>query len=374
MRRATGGVLLGGALLWAAACGSGVDGAGGHGDGGGGGGPDAASGIEASLSVVPATEGASDHVVVNDIAAAAETAGVTPPAPGADDVALSDYFNTISGSDDSPVAVAPGELIRRNALEDADWRTELGWAPVDLTGDVSAGEPPDHLQAFFADFDAATVDEAVHTDPTWSDLLEEVTYDGLTYYAWCDGADSVSIDAERLSTVRALGECARLFVDEDAGLAYWTLTTEQMEQALDTFTGGAPSLADDPELGPMATALDDLDAYSAVLTTDAEQFAVGGELEPYDAVATGAAVVDGRPRLLLVYANPDEATAQANADTLADLVADGESSTNGRPWSDALGAGEIEVDGTLVTASFPTEDGRLWTGIFLQRDSLLATR
>ena len=69
-----------------------------------------------------------------------------------------------------------------------------------------------------------------------------------------------------------------------------------------------------------------------------------------------------------------EATAQANADALAELVADGESSANGRPWSDALGAGEIEVDVTLVTASFPTEDARLWNGIFLQRDSLLATR
>ncbi len=371
MRRATSAVLLCGALVVAAACGSGVDGDTADGGGGGADGPDDASGIEAALSIVPATEGASDFVVVNDIATAADAAGVTAPGPGTDDTALGDYFTAISGSDDSPVAVAPGELIRQNALEDADWRTELGWAPVDLTGDVSAGEPPNHLQAFFADFDAAAVDDAVHTDPTWSDQLEEVTYDGLTYYSWGEDA---SIDPAGLSTVRRLGESARLFVDEDAGLAYWTRTTELMEQALDTFTGGAPSLADDPELGPMAAALDDLGAYSAVLTADAEQFAGAGELEPYDAVATGAAVVDGQPRLLLVYANPDEATAEANAETLADLVANGASSANGRPWSDALGAGEIEVDGTLVTASFPTEDARLWNGIFLQRDSLLATR
>lgn len=372
MRRATCGVLLGGALLFAAACGSGVDGAGGDSDGGGGGGGrDAASGIEASLSVVPATEGASDFVVVNDIATAATAAGVTAPGPGADDGVLAEYLNTVSGLRDAPVAVAPAELVQQSAFEDAGWRAELGWAPVDLTGDVSAGEAPNHLQAFFADFDAAAVDDAVHTDPTWSDQLEEVTYDSLTYYSWGEDA---SIDPEGRSTVRRLGESARLFVDEDAGLAYWTRTTELMEQALDTFTGGAPSLADDPELGPMAAALDDLDAYSAVLTADAEQFAGAGELEPYDAVATGAAVVDGQPRLLLVYANPDEATAEANAETLADLVANGASSANGRPWSDALGAGEIEVDGTLVTASFPTEDARLWNGIFLQRDSLLATR
>ena len=370
MRRSTCGILLGGALLLAA-CGSGVDDAGDGGGGDGAGGPDTASGIEASLSVVPVTDGAADFVVVNDIAAAADAAGVTAPGPGADGTALGDYFSTLSGLEESPVAVAPAELTRQTALEDAGWRAELGWAPVDLTGDVSAGQPPNHLQAFFADFDAATVDDAVHTDPTWSDQLEEVEYDGLTYYAWCDDG---AIDIGGLSTVRALGECARLFVDEDAGLAYWTRTTELMEQALDTFTGDAPSLADDPELGPLAVALDDLGAYSAVLTADGDTFAGGGELEPYDAVATGAAVVDGQPRLLLVYANPDEATAQANADTLAELVTDGESSANGRPWSDALGAGEIDVDGSLVTASFPTEDGRLWSGIFLQRDSLLATR
>ena len=367
MRRATSGVLMTGAVLLAAACGSGVDDA----DGGGGGGPDAGSAIEASLSVVPASDGASDFVVVNDIAAAAEAAGVTTPGPDADDGALGDYFSTLSGLEDSPVAVAPAELVQQTAIEDDGWRTELGWAPVDLTGDVSAGQPPDHLQAFFADFDAGAVDDAVHTDPTWSDQLEEVEYDGLTYYSW---GDDGSIDPEGLSTVRRLGESARLFVDEDAGLAYWTRNTALMEQALDTFTGDAPSLADDPELGPLAVALDDLGAYSAALTADGEVFAGGGELEPYDAVATGAAVVDGQPRLLLAYLNPDEATAQANADTLAALVADGESSANGRPWSDALGAGEIEVDGTLVTASFPTEDGRLWNGIFLQRDSLLATR
>jgi hypothetical protein len=367
MRRATSAALLCGALFLAAGCGSGVDDA----DGGSDGGPDAASGIEASLSVVPATEGASDFVVVNDFADAAAAAGVTPPGAGADESALIAYFRELSGLDEGPAAVAPAELTQQSAIDDAGWRAELGWAPVDLTGDVSAGEPPNHLQAFFADFDAAAVDDAVHTDPTWSDQLEEVTYDGLTYYSWGEDA---SIDPAGQSTVRRLGESARLFVDEDAGLAYWTRTTELMEQALDTFTGGAPSLADNPELGPMAAALDDLGAYSAALTADAEAFAGGGELEPYDAVATGAAVVDGQPRLLLVYANPDEATAEANAETLADLVANGASSANGRPWSDALGAGEIEVDGTLVTASFPTEDARLWNGIFLQRDSLLATR
>ena len=56
----------------------------------------------------------------------------------------------------------------------------------------------------------------------------------------------------------------------------------------------------------------------------------GPSLEPYEAVATGAAVVDGRARLLVVLVNADEATAQANADLLAQVVAEGSSAVNGR--------------------------------------------
>ena len=367
-RMAPGAALLVAASVLAAGCGSGVSGdgdAGPAGDAGDG-------GVQAALSFVPAIEGAADFVVVNDIAAAADAAGLTAPDPGASEQEVGAYLSPLSGvGDDSTVAVAPSDLLIQSAIDDAGWRDEVGFGVIDLTGDVTSGQPPDDLQTFFGDVDEAAVEQAVTTDPSWSGELEEVEHGDLTYWSW---GDDGGIDPQRVSTVRRLGESARLFVDDDAGVAYWANTTATMEAALDTFTGDAPSLADDPELGPMAAALDDLGAYSAVLTADGATFAGGGELEPYDAVASGAAVVDGQPRLLLVYANPDEATAQANAATLADLVADGESSANGRPWSDALGAGEIEVDGTLVTASFPTEDARLWNGIFLQRDSLLATR
>ena len=44
-----------------------------------------------------------------------------------------------------------------------------------------------------------------------------------------------------------------------------------------------------------------------------------------------------------------------------------------RPWSDALGAGDITVDGTVVAASFPTEELRLWTNVFVTGDTLLAS-
>lgn len=349
----------------AIACGSGVD-DGGRGAGG------APAGIEAALAVVPDTDGSSDFVVVNDLAAAADAAGLTAPEDGRDDQALGTYFTELSGIGDAPVAVAPAELVRTSPVEDAEWRAEVGFAPLDLTGDVSTGLPPEQLQTFFGDFDGDAVTAAVESDPTWRGELETVQYEGDTYFSW--GEDQ-AVAVTNASTVRRIGESARLFVDDGSGVAFWARSTPLMEQALDTYSGDAPSLADDPEIGRLAEALDGLGAYSAALIGDADQFAEapGGELSPYEAVATGASLVDGQARLLIVLLNPDEATATENAALLADIVADGESAVNGRPWSDTLDEGDIEVDGNLVMASFPTEDPRLWNGIIFTRDNLLAT-
>lgn len=370
---ALGAVLMTAVLT--AGCGSGVaDGdagpAGGEGDGG----------VESALSFVPATEGASDSVVVNDTAAAADAAGLSAPEAGASEQEIGAYLSPLSGvGDDATVAVAPSDLLIQSAIDDAGWRDEVGFGVIDLTGDVTSGQPPDDLQTIFGDFDEAAVERAVTTDPAWSGELDEVEYGDLTYWSW--GEDS-AIDPQGTSTVRRLGESARLFVDDDAGVAYWANTTATMEAALDTFAGGAPSLADDPELGPMAAALDGMGAYSAILTADGEALQTpdgipgGGEgptLEPYEAVATGAAVVDGQARLLVTLLNADEATAEANAALLAEIVAEGESAVNGRPWSDALGEGDVTVDGTVVAASFPTDDPRLWNGVVLTRDTLLAS-
>lgn len=358
-----------------AACGSGVgdDGDDPSGDEGG-------DRIESALTFVPATEGASDFVVVNDTAAAAEAASLTAPEPGASEEEIGAYLSPLSGvGDDATVAVAPSDLLIQSAIDDAGWRDEVGFGVIDLAGDVTSGQPPDDLQTLFGDFDEAAVEQAVSTDPAWSGELDEVEYGDRTYWSW--GEDS-AIDPSAISTVRRLGESARLFVDADAGVAYWANTDATIEAALDTFAGDASSLADDPELGPMAAALDELGAYSAILTADGEALqaspgaAGGGDgpaLEPYEAVATGAAVVDGSARLLVVLVNADEATAEANADRLAQIVAEGSSAVNGRPWSDALGEGEITVDGALVAASFPTDDPRLWNGVVLTRDNLVSS-
>ena len=36
-------------------------------------------------------------------------------------------------------------------------------------------------------------------------------------------------------------------------------------------------------------------------------------------------------------------------------------------------AGDVTVDGTVVAASFPTDDPRLWNGVVVSRDTLLAS-
>ena len=360
-----------------AGCGSGVDGGDDAGPAGGDGPP---SGIEAALAFVPAHEGASDLIVVNDVASAADAVGLTAPEPVASEDEVGAYLSPLSGvGDDATVAVALPQILLQRAIDDAGWREEVGFGVIDLSAEVTSGQQPDDLHTFFGDFDEGTVEQAVSTDPVWSGQLDEVEHGDATYWSW--GEDR-AIDPSSISTVRRIGESARLFVDDGAGVAYWARTTATMEAALDTFAGDAPSLADDPELGPMAAALDGMGAYSAILTADADALrpavgAPGSEagptLEPYEAVATGAALVDGQPRLLVVIVNADEAAAEANADALARVVADGVSAVTRRPWSDALGAGDITVDGTVVAASFPTEELRLWTNVFVTGDTLLAS-
>lgn len=356
----------------AAACGSGVSG--GSATGAGDGPP---SGITEALSLVPDTGDARDFVLVNDVAAAADAAGLEPPGPGADERALGAYFTDVSGAGDAPVAVAPAELVRASALQDTEWRSEVGFAPLDLTGDVAAGIPPEQLQALFGEFDQDVVTAAVESDPAWSDQLDTVEYDGHTYFSW--GEDQ-AITPTNASTVRRIGESARLFVDAGAGVAYWTRSTEQMEAALDTFSGDAPSLADDPRLGPLAQALDERDAYSAILSVAGDQFTqeptpsdtdTPPALVPYEAMATGASLVDGQAHLLLAFIHDDADAAATNAERLDAIVAEGESIVNGRAWSDVLGDGDIEVDANLVIASFATDDPRLWNGIVVSRDNLV---
>ncbi len=174
-RTGPGALLLAAAVL--AGCGSGVDGGDDAGPATGDGAP---SGVEAALSFVPATEGAADFVVVNDIAAAADAAGLTAPDPGASEQEVGAYLSPLSGvGDDATVAVAPSDLLIQSAIDDAGWRDEVGFGVIDLSGDVTSGQPPDDLQTFFGDFDEDAVEQAVTTDPSWSGQLDEVEHRGV---------------------------------------------------------------------------------------------------------------------------------------------------------------------------------------------------
>lgn len=338
-------------------------------------GPD--GGLTGLLTLVPDEGDASAFVVVNDLERAAETAEIDRPPTDADEDELADWFTALSTDEEPGLGAAPFGNYGISAIEGEAWREEFGFSLADVDADILAGEPPGNHQAFVGDFDEDAVDEAVESDPAWNELLETTEYDGLTYYSW--GEDE-EINPGQVSDVRRLGESLRLFVDGEAGVAYLARSTEVMEENLDAFLGEATNLAEHELIGPMAEALDDAGAHSAVLSDDdeaidqiSESADEGPALAPYDAFATGAALIDGHPHLVVVLANPDEETAEANADRLADVVANGESGIRAEPWSEVLGDGRIDTDGRLTIGVFPTERFRLWFEVVLQRDSLLAT-
>ena len=384
----------------AVACGD--DDGGGLADGGGGGevsGVDDPSSFAALLSELPASasETSEDFPLVvqaTDYAGAADAAGLEVPEAGAGQDALVDYFRGLSiGGDEEPgVGVAMSNLTNRTAIEDEAWRTELGWAPVDVEQSIET-QGEDQIYVFHGDFDPEAIDEAVRSDPAWSDQLEVAEHAGVEFYTWGED-DDVS---ENITPVRDLGRGGRMAVLGNDTIV-WTWATEPMTDTLEVLAGDAASLADDSNLVPVAEAMDDADALSTMLvdgpvlagpdveglTDDLGDDETGlttpsilsSGLQPYEALATGVTLDDEGPQVLLAFGHADDETAEANAEQFEETVAEGES-VSGQPWADLVSLASAEVEDAVLLARLEPADPdehnpNLWATVLFQRDSLVA--
>ena len=370
----------------AAACGD-DDGGGGGGNGGGNGeaaGVDDPSSFEALLSELPAdVEGSGEDppgIQIADYAGAAEALGIEIPDAGADEEALADYFRALSiGDDEQPGAgVAVSAFTARTAIEDAEWRAEVGWAPVDVEQAVEV-QGSESIHVFHGDFDPEAIDEAVRSDPNWSDQLEVAEHEGTEFYTW--GEDNAP--SENITTVRPVGRGGRMAVLGNDTIV-WTEATEPMTDTLDAISGDAESLADDPELAAVAGALDGADTVSGYLLPG--PLAVGFDidssfdptipagLQPYEAVGTGTAIADEGNQVLLAFHHADESAAEANAEAIEDAL-DGGTSVDGAPWPELVELASTDLDGgdLLVTLDLVDEEQvNLWVQMVFQREPLLA--
>ncbi|HEY8526514.1 MAG TPA: hypothetical protein VIL48_16185 [Acidimicrobiales bacterium] len=348
-----------------------------------GGGDDGLATIAGSLAALPAAESQDPtQIAWGDLARAAEIAGVTPPDDPADEEAVRTYLQGVLGNvrgSGDPVAYAvPPEASNHMNPDVTAFADEVGWSILDIERFVERQTPPAYVTVMEGGFDESRL----------SDALGEAE-DGT----WRAGeGDAYEMSPQEASPARRFGE-ALWFTLPDGRLTV-TRSPDDSAAVTQALTGGdAPTLADDPALAGVATALDEESAYAAMLLAgggdgagpagagappEARQAACAQALpQPTAAVGTGVADEDG-PVILIALAHESADAAQANAEALERLVTEGHSVQTNQPWSELVSLDAVGTtgDGLVTVARLrPTDPTRaqLWYQLLFNRDALVTS-
>lgn len=293
------------------------------------------------ISLLPTLPEEQSTIFISDYARISELNETERPASDATNDEAETYLSSIFSppSDEEAGAVA-GDWFT-GADVDA-FRDELGFSVLDVDLLVETGPGPGFMRLVQGRFDEQQVSEAAAADPAWSELLEEVEYEGETYLSW--GGDSEQ-DSGEATAARPLGIGGRLWVQENLGV--WTHETSAMESAIAAATANGTKLADDPSVLEVAETLDAEGAYNAILVRGPS---AAGLLEGSDAeiLAVGESFVDETFHDLLIVAAPSEDRASDIAAGLEDTLTEGRSVRTERAWSDLFGDCEASSDGPIV--------------------------
>lgn len=348
------------------------------------GGAGAEGSVSQLLELVPDTAGTRSQVVYGSLARVRAATGIDEPSgdPG-------DYVGELIRASGNGWVVA--EPFRSHALQITP--EEVGFDLTAIDASIEAGTPPEQVAVFTGRLDAAEVDDALTSFEPFADDVEVGEHADVATYRF--GAEG-TIDVANRSGTRPLGESLRLGVDE--GVVWWTRTDDALDGALDAAAGDEDSLADDDGFAATAGALDELKAYTAVFTADADAYdgtdvagSLGRDLTPeqveaieeqlgdaggaglvrWDVAALGETLVDGQPGLAIVLGHEDEASATDNVERLETVLREGQSRMTRRPWSDLCDDPDVRRDGTTVIATCDTETGGRAVQILFARDSLL---
>ena len=226
------------------------------------------------------------------------------------------------------------------------WRTSFGFTACDFTALAQIHYSSDlgsSVSVMRHTVDNDTVEQAVRSDPDWSDELVERGDGDSAYYWWGENGFGQFTPARRLGRGGALAN--------NDGLAVRVDLDERMEATLSA-SAGENSLSDLSSTQNLLSVLREAEVHTVVLTppaTDAEQtYAHAGFGAGNDA--------DGRFGLL-VFTHDDDTAAQANKERLEALIADGESAVqSGTRWSELLPNAVVAHDGVNVTLRYRDQD------------------
>lgn len=203
----------------------------------------AAVGVAAAVALVAAVLAARDDTQTVDTVGPAgsdslvQLLGLVPETLGHDRLRIDDLARARAAGLD-PGSVGGNELFSHSATE---IRAELGFDHEVVDQVVGLGLPPNRVTVARGRFDRAAIAAAVAADPIWSPLLEERTYEGVTFWSW---GEDYSLN-DRFSGLRGPGQSARLALVDD--VVVWAWGDPELEAVLDAMAGRVPTLADDPD-------------------------------------------------------------------------------------------------------------------------------
>lgn len=332
------------------------------------------------LALLPASQlGENPSIMVADLDAATAANGLERPTDPADPDGtrwlggLTGFAAT--GESPPPVFVPlPQRFVR--TYDPAGFTDAVGWSIIDV-GTIAAIESPP--QEFVVVGDELSED----------DLSSRLTDLGGGVLTDRDGED-LETDLGEGGPVDELGRPVRLGATD--GHIAISLSTTAVESWL---AGSAETLADDPALLAVGSALDDAGVVSAFLSTadpaGLDPAVMLGEratpeqieqmiaelsdvalTQPYDAVGMGwAASEAGEPVVTLALHFLDDDAATEATTRLPSIFADGVSVIDRRPLSERLEVLDaVSEDSVAVVTLRPAADGRPQTlfQMFMQRD------
>ena len=311
------------------------------------------------LATLPDDGDNAAFVIVNDLDAAREANGIDDLDDDAseDEVVDNLLALTIRAEGVAPLVseFAGGATVEQGARED-----EIGFHFGHVDSDVVTGLPPEQLQVVVGDVDPDTIEDAVASDPIWSDVLEEDEVDGVTVYSWLDDGET---DFDRISETHPLGESARLAVLSDDRVA-WARSDDVLEPLLD----GEDSLAERDDLAELASVLEGADAVSAMFSAEVAEGGPPDGFAPYEAFAVGGGVNDdGEPLLHVALWHEDESDAEENVDELEDYA---EAAEDSRLWPEVIPV-DVEQEGRVVLGTFRVQEPSAWSRLAFIGDPLL---
>ena len=391
MKRTAAPALIGAALMLLTACGV---------DGGGAAPPldrgGDASAFEKLLARIPDTPTTRESLLIADVAAVRNLAGIEPPGPDVGGEAIADYLRLLSQTGtNGPATIFPRQEawlagLHEYALERPTWKgLGIDARNVDQVAvfQESAG-PPTSVEVVAGRYDlessSKALQECIECPPP-----AVVEHNGVTFWSWGEDMKQSLHDRLKPPAFDFLGRGGRIWIGD--GFAVRTLRTADMYGVVDASLDRAASLADDDGYVLAARALAGVDATSAIFSaasfraedlferlkplTTAGAFQTSEEtlrdrlheaplLKPFELVAVGTAFDGTDPFTALMLVHETSRAASENADLLRQRIetsmqplnapvgrkADESPRAEPRYWRDVIERYDIAADGRVLVA------------------------